>query len=304
MIDIRIIKVLETLEHLDIHSYQLIFHGEIIDERTSFVVEKISSLRNDVCHKVKWDNISKKMIHDEHSLSLPDFRSRFENFDLSKILLDSTSLDFPELVYILDLFKNKNIDIDVVYLEPSEYLKKHSDIGEYNFDLTCKQQNFSGLPEFSVHTGNHSVSLVAPLGFEPMRLGQLINSDEGKTYDSISGMVAIPAYKPGWENRSIKSNLRHFSNTLSPELLLYPSANPYQIYKQMDSIAHAFPQLLLAPLGTKPSTLAIALYMVNNFPNNTRKSYVSAVYDFPEKTSGRTKGIGKVYLYKLYASKD
>ncbi|TKG17881.1 hypothetical protein [Vibrio lentus] len=299
MIDIQRIKVAESIQELEFVNYQLIFHGNVIDERTQAVFDAISSVSTDIRYLVKWDNEKKQMLVNGNYFSLSDFRQKFNPLNASDIMVDSTSLDFPELVYIFQLFDEKFVSIDVVYLEPGDYLKKHSDIGEYNFDLTSKQQNFTGLPEFSVHTGNHRVSLVAPLGFEPMRLGQLINSDEGKTYESISGMVAIPAYKPGWENRSIKSNLRHFSNTLSPELLLYPSANPYQIYKQICDISNAFPQLLLAPLGTKPSTVAIALYIVNQFSFNTRRSYVSAVYDFPEKTSGRTKGIGKIYVYKL-----
>ncbi|ELA9288671.1 hypothetical protein [Vibrio diabolicus] len=303
MIDIQKIKTSETMEGLEFFKYQVIFHGNVVDERTRAVFDSIRSLGNDIRCQIKWDNQKKQMRVNEKYLTLSEFRKKFESLEVRDVMLDSTSLDFPELVYIFQLFTEKPVSIDVLYLEPRDYLKKHSDIGEYNFDLTSKQQNFTGLPEFSVHTGNHSVSLVAPLGFEPMRLGQLINSDEGKMYESISGMVAIPAYKPGWENRSIKSNLRHFSNTLSPELLLYPSANPYQIYKQICDISNAFPQLLLAPLGTKPSTVAIALYIVNNFSSNTRRSYVSAVYDFPEKTSGRTIGIGKIYLYKLSSNR-
>lgn len=302
MIDIQRINITESITDLEFTSYQLIFHGSVIDERTKAVSDSISCVSSDTRHQVKWDNEKKQMLMDGNFLSLSDFRRRFNSLNVNDIMVDSTSLDFPELIYILQLFIDRSVNIDVVYLEPEDYLKKHSEIGEYNFDLTSKQQNFTGLPEFSVHTGNNRVSLVAPLGFEPMRLGQLINSDEGKTYESISGMVAIPAYKPGWENRSIKSNLRHFSNTLSPELLLYPSTNPYQIYKQMCDIFNAFPQLLLAPLGTKPSTVAIALFIVNHFPSNTRKSYVSAIYDFPEKASDRTKGIGKVYVYKLSGS--
>ncbi len=303
MISIQRIKIAASVQDLQFSNYQLIFHGSAIDERTEAVLEEISLVNPDLCHQVKWNNHEKKILLDDKHYSLSDFRQAFDLIDIANVLVDSTSLDFPELVYIFQLFSEKELNIDVIYLEPQDYLKKHSDVGEYNFDLTSKQQNFTGLPEFSSPTGNDSVSLVAPLGFEPMRLGQLLNSDEGKKYKSINGMIAIPAYKPGWENRSIKSNLRHFSSTLSSELLLYPSTNPYQIYKQIQDIANAFPQLLLAPLGTKPSTIAIALYIVNQFPSNNRRSYVSAVYDFPEKTSGRTSGIGKIYVYKLSSIK-
>lgn len=297
MISVKRIFAFDAFEPIELSSYDLVFHGDTVDERTKIISSKIAKQCTPAAsHTIKWSQDTQSIEIEGVSFSSAEIKNKFSSASPVSILFDATSLDFPELVYLFDCFKG--YDIDILYLEPAEYLKKQSDIGEYNFDLTSKQSRFTGLRNFTVHTGGTAVSLVAPLGFEPMRLGQLLNTDESKQYHSISGMVGVPAYKPGWENRSIKSNLRHFVSSQSPELLIYPSTNLYQIYKQIEDISAAYPKLLLAPLGTKPSTVAIAMFIVNKFSSNSRHNFVGAVYDFPIKTSGRSKGIGKAYIYK------
>ncbi|NLQ18014.1 hypothetical protein HGG82_10285 [Marinomonas sp. M1K-6] len=149
---------------------------------------------------------------------------------------------------------------------------------------------------------DEKAAIVAPLGFEPMRLGQLLNSDDGREYSSITGLIAIPAYKVGWENRSIKSNLRHFKKTHQCSLSLCSSLNPYALYQKIDELWDAYEKIILAPLGTKPSTIAISLFLINNFKKNTRKKNISAVYDFPVKSIDRSLGIGKIHLYSMYST--
>lgn len=303
MIKIKRIQKIQSIENLIKPQYNIIFYGDTIDDRTQYIKSYILKNPDPVLlFKLKWDNKNKKIIENNSTITIDEFQNKISEIGISKAMVDSTSLDFPEIVYILSALKNKkNIEIDFIYAEPDDYKQKTSTSPEEtDFELSSSQSIFSGLPKFFISNSSLRVSIIAPLGFEPMRLGQLLNTDEGANYESINGLFGIPAYKPGWENRSIKSHLRHFKKDISSAISLYPSSNPYEIYKNLSKIKDAYQRVILAPLGTKPSTIALALFLVNNFDQNSRKENVSAVYDFPQKVSKRTNGIGKIYIYNLY----
>ena len=170
-----------------------------------------------------------------------------------------------------------------------------------DFSLSEGRNSFGALPMYSAPqdiSGTTQPVLLAPLGFEGSRLGQMLEQDDGATFSEMIGLIGAPALKPGWENRSIYSHLRYFSN-VNTRLEYYSCRNPYQTLELLESIRFEADKLILAALGTKPSSLACAIFLINNFRKNTRLKMISAIYDFPVASYKRTVGVGKANLYRL-----
>ncbi|MNM89863.1 hypothetical protein D3C81_1021050 [compost metagenome] len=136
------------------------------------------------------------------------------------------------------------------------------------------------------------------LGFENSRLGQILESDDGATFGKLFAFVAVPAYQAGWENNSLRKHLSYFEQPKT-ELMLYPGNNPYEVLKKLEKIYSAYTNVVIAAIGTKPSTLASALFLVNKIEMNTLKQQVGAIHDYPIKSKGRSSGIGCISAYIL-----
>ncbi|HCB2040090.1 TPA: hypothetical protein MYQ91_005377 [Klebsiella pneumoniae] len=221
-----------------------------------------------------------------------------------RIIIDSTSLDFPEILYLFYAI-NMIEDVEsltVLYIEPKEYSKSLSPEGvDEEYQLSDGRQPFSSLPVFSVNTitsGIQKASLVSFLGFESSRLGQILSNDDGASFNKLLACISVPAYIPGWENKSLRKHLLHF-DSMETDLITYPGANPYAVYQTLLEIYAENPRLVLTSLGTKPTAIGICVFLINNHPNNSVEKQLGAIYDYPIKSINRTIGIGEIYSYEL-----
>jgi hypothetical protein len=56
---------------------------------------------------------------------------------------------------------------------------------------------------------------------------------------------------------------------------------------------------MITSLGTKPTAVGISVFLINNIADNTEEKFIGALYDFPIKTRGRSRGIGLIHTYLL-----
>jgi hypothetical protein len=280
-----------------------------IDDRTTHIIDLINqnySYNNS--YKVRID-ISKYCLYFNEEkvniLNLNDFFSSKYAFKTEKncrVLIETTSLDFSEILYLLHGLKALNSKVDIVlsYLEPKDYSNTNTHLKEKEeFLLSESQQKFIGLPLFSVNNQDTDKShLIALLGFENNRLGQVLEEYDGASFSNLISMVGIPAFNPGWENRSIHRHIEYFEN-IKTSLHSYPATNPYELNLVLEKFFRAYKKIVIASMGTKPAAIAASVFLVNNVPNNTRQQYVGAIYDFPNKSKGRSVGVGEKYMYEL-----
>jgi len=277
------------------------FFGKVVDQRTEFVSKNISTS----------DGITISYLKEEASvlmngtiINIIDYinHSMFNSY--VKVVIDSTSLDFPELLYTFyALNESKSIkEIIVLYIEPSSYSSKKGILEEdEDFELSEGKNKFITLPVFSINSSQTKKSenvLLSFLGFENSRLGQILAEDDGALYGKLLNMVAVPAFKAGWENNSLRKHMVYFDH-LNTELLLYPGNNPYEVINKLNKLYEAYNNVIIAAIGTKPSTLAAALFLVNKIKYNNPSKRVGAIHDFPVKTRDRSVGIGPISIYTL-----
>lgn len=220
-----------------------------------------------------------------------------------KLLLDCTSLDFPEILYLFKLAKLKEIPFDAMYIEPDEYKsteESQEDTSITRFELSEDGPGIEMLQGFVFPLQGRKIAV--SLGFEGHRFSSLLRSDEFSSA-RFQALVGIPAFKPGWEIRCIDENRYSLAQILSsqPEDLLIAGANDpysnYQNFKNMYEVESYSnkgeqPIIHLAPYGTKPVAISAAWFAVNN-PG------VGILYDFVRRKKEISKGVGKVHLYKF-----
>lgn len=299
-------KSIETYINPDDVSFEsnlVAYHGDYtLDDRGKFVeylFDKVG-IKNKVYLK-----------YDETDFSFQDKEKKFKKNKLTEkllgkhkhsfIIIDATTLSFAEILYILsDSNKIDTIqNIQILYVEPSEYKFLNSSITTHDeFSLSDKLQHFPPLPGFTINTELEKVELVAFLGFEKQRLGQIFSTEE-VIYDNFIPIVPLPGFSPGWENRTINNHIKFFDPRYSFSTIKYVSANnPYQSMKLLEKIAQAGKSFRVAPIGTKPNAIGCAVFLVNNEDSREGFNY-GALYDFPVKSKKRSTGIGKIHVYNL-----
>lgn len=302
MIEIQKIKQYDDLSFIINSSFDVFYYGEAIDDRTKYILNNIN-LEPKYTLKFNKDDYCLYINQTPYSLQQLDTFKQFSS--CKKVLIDSTSLDFPELLYLLYSLKCNmdHFDVTILYIEPQNYNYKKglTLIVDEEFTLSENKSTFSTLPLFSInsiHNNKDKTVLLAFLGFENSRLGQILKSDDGNIYRKLLAYIGVPAYQAGWENISLNKHLDYFG-LYKTELKLYPSNNPYQIVKDLDKTYKFYPNLVIASLGTKPATIASIIFLINNIKGNKKDHQVGTIYDYPVKSSGRSQGIGSIFAYSL-----
>ncbi|WP_312200823.1 hypothetical protein [Kosakonia cowanii] len=300
MIKFKRIRTHNDLNFTNRH-YDIFFYGEELDERTGLAIKKVNTSN---ALQVKYIKNEYKLKLNDDKFKLLELKSALEYFSPKSIIIDSTSLDFPEILYLLYAINMvKGIELlTVLYIEPKEYSKSASKEGvDEEYQLSDGRQPFSSLPVFSLNTitsGIQKTSLVSFLGFESSRLGQILSNDDGASFNKLLACISVPAYIPGWENKSIRKHLLHF-DSMTTELRTCPGTNPYAVYQTLLDIYAENPMLVLTSLGTKPTAIGICVFLINNHPNNSVEKQLGAIYDYPIKSINRTVGVGEIYSYEL-----
>lgn len=278
------------------------FHGDFsLDDRGKFVE---SNLEHGVYIKYDEDNYNfiiaqggcQKVVQ---TYELVD--KILAGIESECIIIDATTLSFAEILYLLSVL-NKIDEIDtiqVLYVEPSEYKFVNSSVVAYDeFSLSERLNKFPPLPGFTINAELENIDLIAFLGFEKQRLGQIFSQEE-VIYENFTPIVPLPGFSPGWENRTINNHLKFFDPRYRFTELRYVSANnPYQTLKLLEKIASSGKSFRVAPIGTKPNAIGCAVFLVNN-ENNVSSANYGALYDFPVKSKDRSSGIGKIHVYSL-----
>lgn len=300
MITIEKIRKEDRLESALKEGMRAFFFGASLDDRTSTVE---STVKIHPRYNVFYDKDKYSLSINGEQYKIFKLQEFFIEKNMSNILIDTTSLGFPEILYLLDGINRSGIEtmITLLYVEPQEYNKKREGAQDSEFKLSDRRHAFVSLPAFSIDnqsSAENKAVLVTFLGFENSRLGQIIENDDGASYKKLMAHVSVPAYKAGWENISLRKHLRYFDQ-INSELVIHPGSNPYAVNELLCELAYTNPKLVITPLGTKPTAIGVCIFLINNYPLNKLNKQIGAIYDFPEKSKKRSVGIGEVYTYQL-----
>lgn len=235
--------------------------------------------------------------------------TRFQQFEekldpAADILLDCTTLGFGEILQAVRYAKRRGCaQIRFLYAEPRAYsgnvpLQGHAQAIDHQLTTNC---NFSTVQGFAQEYSSSRVSShVFMLGFEPSRLLSAIEqrqfTDDTKR---LFAMIGVPAFQAGWEAFSIRPHLDALADiAIDENQIYYCQANSvreayltlWSLYRELGDDNACF---YVSPLGTKPHSVAAALFLVET---KGAEASTSLYYDHPERVRSRSKDIGQWHL--------
>jgi len=278
----------------------LVFYGNTkLDDRGEKAYEIVSKIKESI--QVEYNPLEFSILMNSKTIPYRDFLTYIQSITTNRILIEATTLSFAEILYILHGANqnDKITEIQILYIEPKEYKFHNSSITTYDeFSLSDKFQQYPPLPGYTINAELDNIDLVAFLGFEKTRLGQIFAQEE-TIYQNFTPVIPLPGFLPGWENRSINNHLKFFSPKYSFSDIKYVAANnPYQAYTLLEKIANSKKNFRVAPIGTKPNAIGCAIFLVNH---EDESANYGALYDFPIKSKKRSEGIGQIHIYNLFS---
>lgn len=235
------------------------------------------------------------------SLSSTESLSRFlSSFSFEVLYLEVTGMCCRLVAPIMKFAVLNNIPIRVVYSEPKDYILTEFQKEGFNRDLSESIAGVSPLPGFiRLVPFKEEPLFVSLLGFEGGRFSYLV-ANKQPSYDKILPIVGVPGYRIHYPFEAFWGNRNALKMTKSYERVVYAEANSIvDIYLTLEKISYdrRRPNMIVAPIGTKPHAIGAILYAIKN-PNK-----VELLYDNPRRSLHRTEGVGRVLVCdvtKLY----
>ncbi|MDD3173087.1 MAG: hypothetical protein PHF63_05440 [Herbinix sp.] len=209
--------------------------------------------------------------------------------DEKSVLLDMSSLD-----HVLIMFLTKQLLIQVIprtlfaaYIRPNSYSNQSGNIG---FSLCSQVMAVNSVPGFARRECDKQ-TLCSFLGFEGIRLKGILESVHN--VDKFVPFVAFPSGEPQWYNvtmwnsmDTLQSENKDFAIQKCFSESIFEAVNLLRQNIQQDE------RVVLAPLGTRPHSMACAIFACQH--PSTR-----IIYDYVIENSHRAEGIANITIYHL-----
>lgn len=285
-----------------IQDWDVAFVGQDLDyrgtEAVKYVGEKSKSLI-----KVTYEASDFEFWLDEEKVSIDDIPEKISQFKNANILLEATTLGFVELLVILKALNAcENTSPSILYLEPGGYKRKSKKLVMHKreFELSGEVLGYKAIPGFSkILTDEVNQQIVFFVGFETSRLDRAMEDYQMINPKQSTVVFGVPAFKSGWEIDAFANNIGTMNDRKISGGIHYCGANnPLSAYFVLEEIRKGIQhgeQMFVAPIGTKPTSIGIALFAIAN-------PEIGVLYDHPTKDKGRTDEILSWNLYKIVAN--
>lgn len=225
-----------------------------------------------------------------------NFLQTFSNCNC--LLLDISDFDTKlcAALFKVILSERKNLPpVRTVYIEPEYYeIKKFSSHGVY-FDMAEEIEGISPLPGFEHITPDDedSVFLIPFLGFEGGRFAHVLESVPVSNKKNIIPVIGLPGFRAEYPFVSLRSNETSLMQSDSWTRIKYATANSIiDALIRLEDIyrTHQSATLKVAPIGTKPHTVASIIFAAMH-PTATE-----LIYDHPLHRTQKTRGVGRIVI--------
>ena len=290
----------EDISKLDVGNglkYSIV--GPNIDERCGYCLDYLNGKTK--VYSVEYDSNNFVLIIGGARIQiteLPDYIMN-EGWSDDTIIIDATSVNVVELLFLIDAFQKTNIRrFEVLYAEPKNYDSQGTrPRNRRDFSLSVKYEGYKGVPLYSKVTRDFDAKVFC-CGYEAARIQNAIESLPIGTTDTYL-LFGMPPFYVGWDmnayynhiNFIVKENLQniYYCGAINP---LSVMIRLLDIYKTLQPDQNMF----IAPVGTKPMSLAVCLFLVKMSPSNK----CAILFDHPEKRAARSKEVGEVNLYRIH----
>lgn len=220
----------------------------------------------------------------------------------ASVLLEATTLDLVEMLHLLRAAQTRRLSrIDLLYAEPDSYQREAIPLdAPWRREFTLSDNyRFEGVAGFAADLSvNSPKTLVAFLGYEGARLAQAVEQVGAMAGWTKIGVFGIPGYAPGWEMNALANNAGTLYSMKGVSIQYCAAASVTGALNILEDV-HArrvdCGTTVVAPLGTKPHTVAAALFLVKH----CHYGESTLIWDHPRSTPNRSDQVRRWHLYRV-----
>lgn len=291
----------EDLQSVRLTPQSLYLYATDPEDRSSVCVKAISPNNQDTTFLEigidKQDQLYVVGTGMQLSLSSSSSIEKFiKSYSPSKIYIEVTGMSCRLAAPLMKNAIDNHHDVYIVYSEPQQYLLSAFRLIGINEDLSEACGGVNPIPGFErILPYKEEPLFIALLGFEGGRLSYLLNNKQ-PIIDNIRPVVGIPGYKLEYPAESFWGNRNPLSSSKCWSKVEYAEANSivdsYLTLKRI-SEKNRNPEMVIAPIGTKPHAIGAILYAIKNFLR------VEILYDNPTRNLNRVLGVGKTHVCNI-----
>lgn len=272
-----------------------IFSGRVLDDRGRELLSVFNGSESNI-HLVEFNASLMQLSIDTNII---DFNDTTYLVSIVKpdntVMIDSTTLGLPEIYYLIKQFISLNfLAFKIIYIEPLTYNKDESD--EF-YKLSHYPIGYKPIPGAVGDLHHDDLELgVFFVGFDSSRMEIALEEFQMIQGKNIKTIFATPAFSSGLEMESIVPHLNILTENRNFEIDFCSALDPTSSFEMLNFYKKSLEdgkKLFIAPLGTKPTTIATALF-ANLNPD------VSLLYDHPMNLENRTSGVKDWHIYSVF----
>lgn len=300
-IKMQFAEIPDKLSHT---KWDLSFIGGAIDERGNKALEYITLNSSKI---VSFEYIPKefKIRFDSKIFDKDDFVEYLSDIIGKKILIDSTTLNFAEILILTQALIEVGIkEMEILYVEPAKYNRKNKGLDilhKRDFELSEGIIGYEAIPGHALLVTNEVTQRVVFLcGFEAERIDRALE-DSQISGTNCSCIFGVPAFSPGFEMDSFDNNISVIKERkISGGINFCGATNPLSVMQTLDEMFYGLDedeQMFVVPLATKPMNIGACLFLLSK-----PKDKVAVLYDHPKEIKGKAIEIACWHLFNITLS--
>lgn len=269
------------------------------DERSHFFYDQWNDLGKDILvltreanGRLHYQHITNNSIVEERSIDLcmgtPKLL-KFLRVEEKSVLIDLASLDHVVIMFLTKQLLERVIPTSLfaAYIRPEHY---NTQRGNTAFSLSSRVMAVDAIPGFARRVGDKQ-TLCAFLGFEGIRLKGILETVQN--IERFIPVIAFPTGTPQWYHTTMWNSMDTLQSECADSAVLKCySESIFEAVELLRLNIRSEDKLVLAPLGTRPHSMACAIFACEH--NNTR-----IIYDYVVENDHRAIGISDIIVYHL-----
>ena len=272
--------------------------GRTVDDRGTIATDFVTQHANEV-FPIQYDPEDFSLEINQAKLSEDEVEGTVREWSSKSILIEATTVGFVELFLLIrSLAKIGKRDLSFLYVEPREYAHSRRTplLHRRDFELSSEVPGYRGIPGSAMIMSDlEKQRAVFFLGYEERRLDRALEDFQMLSPDNCTVVFGVPAFQAGWEMDAFANNIRVIRERgLSGGVCFCGAENPaaaMEVLLDVKSELGNHERLVVAPIGTKPNGLGVALFAAVH-PN------IGLLYDHPRRRSKRTEKSANWHLYQ------
>ena len=272
--------------------------GKTVDDRGTIATDFVAQHAGEL-FPVQYDPENFLLELNKIKMAEDEVEATLRRLSSKSVLIETTTVGFVELFLLIrGLTKVGRREISFLYVEPREYAHSRRTplLHRRDFELSSEVPGYRGIPGAAMIMSDlDKQRAVFFLGYEERRLDRALEDFQMLSPDNCAVVFGVPAFQPGWEMDAFANNIRVIRERgLSGGVFFCGAENPaaaMEVLRDIKSELRDNERLVVAPIGTKPNGLGVALFAAVH-PD------VGLLYDHPRRRTRRTEMSANWHLYQ------